>query len=161
MSCVLLMSPIIYFPLLTGVTSWLFLVHLTFSVPQAKDQLLLQGAQIPLIGKQPQKWRCERSVCSLLLGGIPGSLGGPRWKIHVCVRNQHTHTCLTEFILPPLIVIKRCRVCSRKIKRRLLLGRKAVTNVNSVLKIRGIPLPTKLCIVKTMVFLVIMYGSEH
>ena len=49
---------------------------------------------------------------------------------------------------------------SHEIKRRLLLGRKAITNLDSVLKSRDIILMTKLCLVKTMVFLVIMYGCE-
>src|SRR5574339_98675 len=50
--------------------------------------------------------------------------------------------------------------CSHKIKRHLLLGRKAMTNLDSVLKSRDITLPTKVCVVKTMVFPVVMYGCE-
>ena len=50
--------------------------------------------------------------------------------------------------------------CSREIRRRLLLGRKAMTNPDSVLKSRDITLPTKVHIVKAMVFLVVMYGCE-
>ena len=50
--------------------------------------------------------------------------------------------------------------CSHEIKRRLLLGRKAVTNVDSILKTRDITLPTKVCLVKAMVFPVVMYGYE-
>ena len=50
--------------------------------------------------------------------------------------------------------------CSHEIKRHLLLGRKAMTNLDSVLKIRDIILPTKVCIVKVMVFAVVMYGCE-
>ena len=50
--------------------------------------------------------------------------------------------------------------CSHEIKRCLLLGRKAMTNLYSVLKSRGIILPTKVCIVKAMVFPVVMYGCE-
>ena len=50
--------------------------------------------------------------------------------------------------------------CSHKIKRCLLLGRKVVTNPNSVLKGRDIILPTKVCLVKAMVFPVVMYGCE-
>ena len=46
--------------------------------------------------------------------------------------------------------------CSHKIKRRLLLGRKAMTNLDSILKIRDITLPIKVCIVKAMVFPVVM-----
>ena len=50
--------------------------------------------------------------------------------------------------------------CSHKIKRRLLLGRKAMTNLYSVLKNRDITLPTMVHIVKAMVFPVVMYGCE-
>ena len=50
--------------------------------------------------------------------------------------------------------------CSHEIKRRLLLGRKAMTNLDSVLKSRDITLPTKVHVVKAMVFLVVMYESE-
>ena len=50
--------------------------------------------------------------------------------------------------------------CSHKIKRRLLLGRKAMTNLDSILKIRDITLPTKVRLVKAMVFPVVMYGCE-
>ena len=51
--------------------------------------------------------------------------------------------------------------CSHEIKRHLLLGRKAMTNLGSVLKIRDITLPTKVHLVKAMVFLVVMYGCEN
>ena len=50
--------------------------------------------------------------------------------------------------------------CSHKIKRRFLLGRKVMTNLDSMLKSRNIALPTKVCLVKTRVFPVIMYGCE-
>ena len=50
--------------------------------------------------------------------------------------------------------------CSQEIKRRLLLERRAMTNPDRVLKSRDMALPTKVCIVKTMVFLVVMYRSE-
>ena len=50
--------------------------------------------------------------------------------------------------------------CSHEIKRRLLLGRKAMTNLNGILKSRDISLPKKICLVKAMVFPVVMYGSE-
>ena len=50
--------------------------------------------------------------------------------------------------------------CSHEIKRRLLLGRKAMTNLDSTLKSRNISLPTKICLVKAMIFSVIMYGCE-
>ena len=50
--------------------------------------------------------------------------------------------------------------CSHAIRRRLLLGRKAMTNLDSVLKSRDIILLTKVCIVKAMVFPMVMYGCE-
>ena len=50
--------------------------------------------------------------------------------------------------------------CSYEIKRCLLLGRKAVTNLDSILKSRDITLPTKVCIVEGMVFPLVMYGCE-
>ena len=50
--------------------------------------------------------------------------------------------------------------CSHKIKRHMLLGRKAMKNLDSILKSRGITLSTKVCLVKAMVFPVVMYGCE-
>ena len=50
--------------------------------------------------------------------------------------------------------------CSHEIKRRLLFGRKAMTNLDNILKSRDITLPTKVCLVKAMVFPVVMYGCE-
>ena len=51
--------------------------------------------------------------------------------------------------------------CSHEIKRRLFLGKKAMTNLDSILKSRDITLPTKVCLVKAMVFPVVMYGCER
>ena len=50
--------------------------------------------------------------------------------------------------------------CSHEIKRHLLLGRKVMTNLDSILKSRDITLPTKVCLVKAMVYPVVMYGCE-
>ena len=50
--------------------------------------------------------------------------------------------------------------CNHDIKRRLLLGRKAMTNLDRILKSRDITLPTKVCLVKALVFPVVMYGCE-
>ena len=50
--------------------------------------------------------------------------------------------------------------CSHEIKRRLLLGKKVMTNLNSIFKSRHTTLPTKVCLVKAMVFPVVMYGCE-
>ena len=51
--------------------------------------------------------------------------------------------------------------CSHEIKRRLILGRKVMTNLDSIFKSRDITLPTKVCLVKAMVFPVVMYGCEN
>ena len=50
--------------------------------------------------------------------------------------------------------------CSHEIKRRLFLGRKVMTNLDIILKSRDITLPTKVCLVKAMIFPVVMYGCE-
>ena len=50
--------------------------------------------------------------------------------------------------------------CSHELKRRLLLGRKVMTNLDSIFKNKDIALPTKVCLVKAMVFPVVMYGCE-
>ena len=51
--------------------------------------------------------------------------------------------------------------CSPEIKRQLLLGRKVVTNLDRILKSKDVTLPTKVCLVKAMVFPVVMYGCEN
>ena len=51
--------------------------------------------------------------------------------------------------------------CSHEIKRRLLLGRKVMTNLDSMFKSRDLSLPTKVCLVKAVVFPVVMYGCEN
>ena len=60
------------------------------------------------------------------------------------------------------MVLKSCidGECSHKIKRCLLLGRKVMTNLDSIFKSKDITLPTKVCLVKAMVFPVVMYGCE-
>ena len=50
--------------------------------------------------------------------------------------------------------------CSHEIKRRIVLGRKVMTNLESIFKNRDVTLPTKICLVKAMVFPVVMYGCE-
>ena len=66
---------------------------------------------------------------------------------------------LTDFIFLGSKITSDCD-CSHEIKRHLLFGRKAVTNLDSQLKSRDITLPTKVRIVKAMVFPVVMYGYE-
>ena len=63
------------------------------------------------------------------------------------------------------LILGGCKItedgdCSHEIKRHLLLGRKVMTSLDSILKSRDITLPTKFCLVKVMVFPVVMYGCE-
>ena len=67
---------------------------------------------------------------------------------------------VTDFIFLGSKKITEYDDCSHEIKRCSLLGRKAMTNLGSVLKIRDITLPTKVCLVKAMVFPVVMYGCK-
>src|SRR5574337_1315921 len=76
------------------------------------------------------------------------------WQI-----DGETVETVTEFILG-VSKITADGDCSHKIKRRLLLGRKVMTNLDSKLKSRDITLPTKFCLVKAMVVPVVMYGCE-
>ena len=76
------------------------------------------------------------------------------WQI-----DGETMKMVTDFILG-VSKITADSDYSHEIKRPLLLGRKAVTNLDSILKNRDITLPTKVCLVKAMVFLVVMYGCE-
>ena len=79
------------------------------------------------------------------------------WQI-----DGETMETVTDFILGRGGCSKITAVsdCSHEIKRRLLLGRKAMTNIDSILKSRDITLPTKVCLVKAMVFPVGMYGCK-
>ena len=83
-------------------------------------------------------------------------ISGPitSWQI-----DTETVESVTEFILGGS-KITADGDCSHEIKRRMLLGRKAMTNLDNILKSRDITLPTKVCLVKAMVFPVVMYGYE-
>ena len=70
-----------------------------------------------------------------------------------------TMETVTDFIFLSSKIIADIE-CSQEIKRHLLLGRKAMTNIDSILKSRDVTLPTKVCLVKAMVFPVVMYACE-
>ena len=78
----------------------------------------------------------------------------PSWQIDV-----ETMETVTDFIFGGSKITVDGD-CSHEIKRRLLLGRKAMTNLDSILKSRDITLPTKVRLIKAMLFLVVMYGCE-
>ena len=73
--------------------------------------------------------------------------------------NRETMETVTDFIFLGY-KITADGDCSHEIKRRLLLGRQVMTNLDSILKSRDNSLSTKVCLVKTMVFPVVMYGCE-
>ena len=77
------------------------------------------------------------------------------WKI-----DGKTVETVSDFILGGGSKITADGDCNHDIKRRLLLGRKVMTNLDSILKSRDITLPTNVCLVKAMVFPVVMYGCE-
>ena len=76
------------------------------------------------------------------------------WQI-----DQETMETVTDFILGGSKIIADGD-CSHEIKRLLFLGRKAMTNIDSIVKRRDITLPTKVCLIKAMVFPVVMDGCE-
>ena len=76
------------------------------------------------------------------------------WEI-----DRETVETVADFIWGGFIITANSD-CSHEIKRRLLLGRKVMTNLDSIFKSRDITLPTKVCLVKAMVFPVVMYGCE-
>ena len=117
-----------------------------------------------------QKHRLEYLASSFLSGGYLILLHFDRisleillkgqWSILVLFLDGGTMETVTEFIF------LGCKItadgdCSHEIKRCLLLGRKAPTNLDSVLKSRDVILPTKVCIVEVMVFPVVTYGCEN
>ena len=85
---------------------------------------------------------------------IMASSHTPSWQIH-----GKTVETVSDFILGGS-KIPADGDCSHEIKRHLLLGRKAMTNLDSILKSRDITLTTKICLVKGMIFPVVMYGCE-
>ena len=88
--------------------------------------------------------------------------GGSEWGISKGTGQSSTLNRTTKILGP-------CHIwggpfadgdCSHEVKRHLLLGRKVMTNLDSILKSRDISLPTKVCLVKDMVFPVVVYGCE-
>ena len=102
------------------------------------------------------KEESEKAGLKLNIQKTKNMASGPiiSWQI-----DGETMETVTDFILGGS-KITADGDCSHEIKRRLLLGRKAMTNLNSILKSRDVTLPTKICLVKAMVFPVIMYGYK-
>ena len=102
------------------------------------------------------KEETEKAGLKLSIHKMKITASGPitSWQI-----DGETMETVTDFILEGS-KITADGDCSHEIKRRLLLGRKVMTNLDSILKSRDITLPTKVCLVKAMVFPVVMYGCE-
>ena len=100
------------------------------------------------------KQESEKAVLKLSIQNVKIMASGPITSRQI---NAETMETVTDFIFWGS-KITADGDCSHKIKRRLLLGRKAITNLDSVLKSRDITLQTKVCIVRTMVFPVVIYG---
>ena len=81
------------------------------------------------------------------------------WFHHFRANRWETMETVTDFIFLGSKIIASGS-CSHEIQRCLLLGRKAVTNLDSIIKSRDITLPTQVCLIKAMVFPVVMYGCE-
>ena len=81
------------------------------------------------------------------------------WSHHFMADRWETKEKVTDFIFLGSKVTADGD-CNHEIKRRLLLGRKVMTNLDNILKSRDITLPTKVCLVKATVFPVVMYGCE-
>ena len=102
------------------------------------------------------KEESEKAGLKLNIQKTKTTTSGPitSWQI-----DGKTMETVTDFILGgPKITVDGD--CSHEIKRCLLVGRKAMTNQDSILKCRDVTLPTKVHLVKAMVFLVVMYGCE-
>ena len=102
------------------------------------------------------KERSEKVGLNLNIQKMKITASGPitSWEIH----GETVETVLDFILLGSKITADGD--CSHEIKRHLLLGRKVMTNLESIFKSRDIILPTKVSLVKAMVFLVVMYGCE-
>ena len=124
-----------------------------YSKQQALHQLIISTddtVHLFLKSSLPNYGICFLSRLSSIMASTPIT----SWQIH-----GETMETVTDFILGGSKIIADGD-CSHEIKRHLLLGRKAMTNLDSILKSRDITLPIKVHLVKAMVFPVVMYGCE-
>ena len=92
-------------------------------------------------------------------GSIVEQVLRPYGPISSCQIDRETMETVTDFIFLGSKITMNGD-CSHEIKRRLFLGRKAMANLDNILKSGDITLPTKVCLVKAMVFPVVIYGCE-
>ena len=98
-------------------------------------------------------------VCVCMHTNVYMQLSESRWNIYCYLRDGETVETVSDFIFGGS-KITADGACSYEIKRRLLLGRKVMTNLDSILKSRNITLPTKVCLGQATVFPVVMRGCE-
>ena len=123
----------------------------------ADDAILMAESEVELKSLLMKvKEESEKVGLKLIIQKTKIMASGPitSWEI-----DGETVQTVTDFILGGSKITADCD-CSHEIKRRLLLGRKLMTNLDSILKSRDIALPTKACLVKAMVFPVVMYGCK-
>ena len=106
--------------------------------------------------KEPLNERNENTGLKLSIQAMKFMASGPITSRQI---DGETMETVTDYFLGSKITADGD--CSHEIKRCLLLGRKAMTNLDSILKSRDITLPTKVCLVKAMVFPVVMYACEN
>ena len=122
----------------------------------ADDTTLMAESEEELKSLLKVKEESEKVGLKLNIQKMKIMASGPTTSWQIFVEIVET---VTDFIfLGPQITADG--ECSHEIKRHLLLGRKVVTNLDSILKSRDITLPTKVRLIKTMVFPVVMYGCE-
>ena len=122
----------------------------------ADDTTLMEESEEPESLLRKVKWESEKVGLKLNIQKTKIMASGPitSWQI-----DGETVETVSDFIFGGSKITADGK-CSHEIKRRLLLGRKVMTNLDSILKSRDITLPTKVHLVKAMVFPVVMYGCE-
>ena len=146
-------------------------MHFTCYQGNAPNPTSQASAVCELRNSQCMNWiqerqRNERSNCKHPLDHRKGRKTSASLTTLKCLTVWITINCekiLKEIISDFIVFSSRITVdadCTHEVKRLLLLGRKAMTHLDSILKSRDITLPTKVCIVKAVVFPVVMYGCE-
>ena len=122
--------------------------------------VLEETLESPLDRKEIQPVHSEGDQSWVFFGRTDAEAETPiLWPPHVKIGRASCRERVSDFIFWGS-KITADGDCSHEIKRRLLLGRKVMPNLDRILKSRDITLPTKVCLVKTMVFPVVMYGCE-
>ena len=133
------------------ITSW----QIDWETMETVSHFIFLGSKITTDGDCSHEIKRRLLLVNIQKMKITASGSITSWQI-----DWETMETVTDFIFLDL-KITADGDCSHEIKRHLLLGRKAMTNLNSILKSRDITLPTKVRLVKAMVFPVVVYGCEN